>query len=60
MNNSKDRESGFIGMPEESSYVDSVMRDIEVLRITKTNVIARGRRYGRLWFIKALREELRD
>lgn len=60
MNNSEDRESGFIGMPEESSYVDSVMRDIEVLRITKTNVIARGRRYGRLWFIKALREELRD
>ncbi len=40
--------------------MDSVMRDIEVLRITKTNVIARGRRYGRLWFIKGLREEFRD
>ncbi|MDE6288954.1 MAG: protein kinase, partial [Muribaculaceae bacterium] len=56
----EDRESGYIGLPDENSYVDSEMRDIEVLRVTKTNVIARGRRYGRQWFIKGLREELRD
>lgn len=28
--------------------------------MTRTNVIASGRRYGRRWFLKGLREELRD
>lgn len=53
-------ESGFIGTPETDGNIGSQMRDIEVIRVSKTNVIARGRRYGRQWFLKGLREGLRD
>lgn len=35
------------------------MRDVELLRVTSTYVLARGYRYGRQWFIKGLREEFR-
>lgn len=34
--------------------------DPEVIHINKTNIMARGRRYGRQWFLKGLREGLRD
>ncbi|MDE5551913.1 MAG: serine/threonine protein kinase [Muribaculaceae bacterium] len=53
-------ESGYIGPEESGCYIGSEMRDVEILHITSTNIIARGRRYGRQWFIKGLREELRD
>lgn len=53
-------ESGFIGTPETDGNIGSQMRDIEVIRVSKTSVIARGRRYGRQWFLKGLREGLRD
>ena len=55
----EERESGYLGPDEVECYVGSEMHDVEVLRITGSNVIARGRRYGRVWFIKGLREELR-
>lgn len=60
MNSKNQSESGFIGSPEEDCLIGSSMGDVEVIRVTRTNVIARGRRYGRLWFLKGLREELRD
>lgn len=56
----EDMESGYVSVPGEEGYAGSVMRDVEVIRVSKSNVIARGRRYGRLWFLKGLREELRD
>lgn len=53
-------ESGYIGSEESDFYTGSAMRDVEILHVSKTNVMARGCRYGRLWFIKGLREELHD
>ena len=53
-------ESGYIGETEGSCYVGNSMTDVEVIRVTAINVIARGRRYGRQWLLKGLREELRD
>ncbi|MDE7397553.1 MAG: serine/threonine protein kinase, partial [Muribaculum sp.] len=53
-------ESGYIGSIESDCYVGSTFRDVEVLRTTKINIIARGRRYGRMWLLKGLREEYRD
>lgn len=52
-------ESGYIEdvRPE---YVANSMNDVEILRVTSTNVIARGRRYGRLWLLKGLRPEMRE
>lgn len=55
-----DIESGFLGDPALEFGVQTGMNDVETLRVTKTNIIARGRRYGRLWLLKGLREELRD
>ena len=60
MNQCEEPESGYIGANEAAFYTGSVMRDVEVLHVTKTNVIARGRRYGRQWFLKGLRAEYRD
>ncbi|MDE6650066.1 MAG: serine/threonine protein kinase [Muribaculaceae bacterium] len=53
-------ESGYVGESESSCYVGNTMTDVEVIRISAVNVIARGRRYGRQWLLKGLREELRD
>lgn len=53
-------ESGYVGETDSSCYVGSSMTDVEVIRITPVNIIARGRRYGRQWLLKGLREELRD
>lgn len=60
MNQCKESESGYIGANETAFYTGKVMQDVEVLHVTKTNVIARGRRYGRQWFLKGLRTEYRD
>lgn len=60
MNQSTEPESGYIGHKESTCYMGSVMRDVEVLRDTSTYIIARGHRYGRQWFIKGLRPEMRD
>lgn len=60
MNKIKDTESGFITSPGTDCYTGSEIRDVEVINVTKTNIIACGRRYGRKWFLKALRKELRD
>ena len=54
-----DCQSGFIVRVDPDEILGSTMTDVEVLRITGTNVIARGRRYGRLWLLKGIREELR-
>lgn len=60
MNQFEEPESGYIGAKEYVFYTGSAMQDVEVLHVTKTNVIARGRRYGRQWFLKGLRAEFRD
>lgn len=51
-------ESGYVSREEGECYVGAEMRDVEEIRLTSDNVLARGRRYGRQWFIKSLRKEL--
>ncbi|MDE7413032.1 MAG: protein kinase [Muribaculaceae bacterium] len=53
-------ESGFLSDTEREFGVQTGMNDVETLKVTKINIIARGRRYGRLWLLKGLRPELRD
>ena len=60
LNDPTDRESGYLCSDATELYIGSDMRDVEIMRITNTNVIARGRRYGRQWLLKGLREDLRD
>lgn len=60
MNELYEHESGFITDSKKEFGVQTGMNDVETLRITKINIIARGRRYGRMWLLKGLREELRD
>ncbi|MDE7386736.1 MAG: serine/threonine protein kinase [Muribaculaceae bacterium] len=60
MNQSAKSESRYVIGPETDCYIGSVISDIEIIRLTRTNIIASGRRYGRRWFLKGLREELRD
>lgn len=52
-----DQESGFL-TPDDGLHIpDSSFTDVEVLSTSAFNVIARGRRYGRYWLLKALRPE---
>lgn len=53
-------ESGFVGSAESDCYIDTVMTDVEIIRVSSKNVLARGRRYGRQWLLKGLRPELQD
>lgn len=53
-------ESGFVGSAESDCYIDTVMTDVEIIRVSATNVLARGRRYGRQWLLKGLRREFQD
>lgn len=59
MNRPDNSESGFVSLPEAACCLGSAIRDVEVFRVTNTNVIARGRRYGRQWLLKGLRDDLR-
>lgn len=56
----RDSESGYLDKDEADCYFGSVMRDVEIIHVGRTNVIAQGHRYGRRWFIKSIHEEFRD
>lgn len=58
--NQLETESGYIALSATDCHTGSSITNPEVIRVTKTNNLARGRRYGRQWFLKGLREELRD
>lgn len=60
MNDISSPESGFVHDPDNEFEVMTGMTDVEILHISKVNIIARGRRYGRLWLLKGLRPELRN
>lgn len=60
MEEKEPEESGYMESESIECCVGSAMRDVEVIHVTATNVIARGRRYGRQWFLKGLREEFRN
>ncbi len=55
-----DSESGFVGNPEEEFVIKTGFTDVEILRISDINIIARGRRYGRYWLLKGLIAEKRS
>ncbi|MBD5213194.1 MAG: serine/threonine protein kinase [Bacteroidales bacterium] len=54
-----DQESGFLTSDDGLHISDGAFTDIEILSTSGCNVIARGRRYGRYWLLKALRPEFR-
>ncbi|MDE5773803.1 MAG: protein kinase [Muribaculaceae bacterium] len=60
MINDDEIESGYLNDPAMEFGVQTGMNEVETLRVTKINIIARGRRYGRMWLLKGLRKELRD
>lgn len=53
-------ESGFVSGADSEFDVMTGLTDVEILHVSKINIIARGRRYGRYWLLKGLRPELRD
>ncbi len=60
MNEFSASESGFVKDADREFEVTTGMADVEILHISKVNIIARGRRYGRMWLLKGLRPELRS
>lgn len=53
-------ESGFVGNPDGEFDVKTGMTDVEIIHVSKINVIARGRRFGRWWLLKGLIEQRRN
>ncbi len=59
MNSRQYAESGYTADIDTDVWLGGDMSDIEILRVTDSYIHARGRRYGRQWFLKALPESLR-
>lgn len=53
-------ESGFLTDSDREFNITTDIRDVEILRVSNINVIARGCRFGRIWLLKGLRPEMRD
>lgn len=53
-------ESGYIGREYDDSGMDAVLTDVEIMSVSGTNIIARGRRFGRYWLLKGIIPELRE
>lgn len=60
MQQMEDTESGYIGEINLSENFGNRITDVEILSESQTNVVACGRRHGRLWLLKGLSPELRD
>lgn len=60
MNEQNTSESGYVNDADSEFEVTTGMTDVEILYVSKVNIVARGRRYGRLWLLKGLRPELRQ
>lgn len=56
----EEAESGFVGEVDVAGAFGGDITDVEVLRVSQVNVVARGRRHGRQWLLKGLSPELRD
>lgn len=55
--NQLEPESGFVCNMESDCYIDTAMTDVEIVKASGFNILARGRRYGRQWLLKGLRSE---
>lgn len=60
MQQMEDTESGYIGEINITENFGNRITDVEILSESQTNVVACGRRHGRLWLLKGLSPELRD
>ena len=38
--------------------INGQFSDVEILNTSETNVVAKGKRYGRWWLLKGLRQEV--
>ncbi len=56
----EETDSGFIGETATADIFGTRITDVEILHVSTANVVARGRRYGRMWLLKGLSPELRD
>lgn len=52
-------ESGFIGEIDVTDTLANRITDVEILSVSQVNIVARGRRYGRMWLLKGLSPEFR-
>ncbi len=55
----EERESGFLGNPKGEFEIKTGFTDVEIIRVSEINVIAKGRRFGRYWLLKGLIKEKR-
>ena len=60
MKDMQESESGYLGRDTDDCGIGDTMTDVEIISTTGTNVIARGRRFGRFWLLKGIIPELRE
>ncbi|MDE6553113.1 MAG: serine/threonine protein kinase [Muribaculaceae bacterium] len=60
MNDMQESESGYIGNVADDSGIGAGITDVEIISVSGTNIIARGRRFGRYWLLKGIIPELRE
>ncbi|MBD5349730.1 MAG: serine/threonine protein kinase [Bacteroides sp.] len=55
----EESESGYVGAVDVTEYLGDGFTDVEIKHVSTVNVVACGRRHGRLWLLKGLSPELR-
>lgn len=60
MKDMQESESGYIGPVTDDSGIGATLTDVEIISVSGTNIIARGRRFGRFWLLKGIIPELRE
>lgn len=56
----QESESGYIGRESDDFGIGAALTDVEILSVSGTNIIARGRRFGRFWLLKGIIPELQE
>ena len=60
MKDMQESESGYIGRDTDDCGIGATLTEVEIISTSGTNVIARGRRFGRFWLLKGIIPELRE
>ncbi|MDE6292028.1 MAG: protein kinase, partial [Muribaculaceae bacterium] len=60
MKDMQEIESGYIGRDTDDCGIVTTLTDVEIISTSGTNVIARGRRFGRFWLLKGIIPRLRE
>ena len=54
MKDMQESESGYIGRDTDDCGIGATLTEVEIISTSGTNVIARGRRFGRFWLLKGI------